>query len=137
MEWLSMIGTGRGWLEAALLIGFFWAALVHPDRIRSVTEFRIATLLLGVSMVVPVMVSLFLVGLNGCHTIADHHATERACDRNRVGPSSDGIFCAVGVNPRAEGFFHPHARSTCAAAKSSVLVAFHFLDFNTGHGVNQ
>ena len=66
MEWLSMmLGTGRGWLEAALLIGFFWAALVHPDRIRSVTEFRIATLLLGVSMVVPVMVSLFLVAFGG------------------------------------------------------------------------
>ena len=65
MEWLSMMGTGRGWLEAALLIGFFWAALAHPDRIRSVTEFRIATLLLGVSMVVPVMVSLFLVAFGG------------------------------------------------------------------------
>ena len=64
MEWLSMMfgGVGRGWLEAALLIGLFWAALAHPDRIRSVTEFRIATLLLGVSMVVPVMVQLFLVG---------------------------------------------------------------------------
>jgi len=64
MEWLSLMfgGAGRGWVEAALLIGLFWAALAHPDRIRSVTEFRLATLLLGVSMVVPVMVQLFLVG---------------------------------------------------------------------------
>jgi len=64
MGWLSMLfgGAGGGWVEAALLIGLFWAALAHPDRIRSVTEFRIATLLLGVSMVVPVMIQLFLVG---------------------------------------------------------------------------
>ena len=64
MEWLSMMfgGAGRGSLEAALLIGLFWAALAYPDRIRSVTEFRIATLLLGVSLVVPVGVQLFLVG---------------------------------------------------------------------------
>ncbi len=64
MDLLNMMfgGAGRGWIEAALLIGLFWAALAHPDRIHSVTEFRISTLLLGVSMVVPVMVQLFLAG---------------------------------------------------------------------------
>ena len=62
MEWLSMMfgGAGRGWTEAALLIGLFWAALGHPERIRNLTEFRLATVLLGLSLVVPVMVQLFL-----------------------------------------------------------------------------
>ena len=54
-------GGGRGWLEAALLVGLNCAALAHPDRIRSVTRFRIATLLLGVSSVLPVIIQLFLV----------------------------------------------------------------------------
>ncbi len=64
MEWLGMMfgGAGRGLVEAALLIGLFWAALAHPDRIRSVAEFRLATLLLGASLVVPVMVQLLLAG---------------------------------------------------------------------------
>ena len=64
MDYLSMMfgGGGRGWLDAALLIGLFWAALAHPDRIRSVTEFRIATILLGVSIVIPVIIQLFLLG---------------------------------------------------------------------------
>jgi hypothetical protein len=63
MDYLSMMfGGGGGWLNAALLIGLFWAALAHPDRIRSVIEFRIATLLLGVSVVVPVIIQLLLMG---------------------------------------------------------------------------
>lgn len=63
MDYLSMMfgGGGRGWLEAALLIGLFWAALAHPDRIRSLTKFRIATILLGVSGVLPIMTQLFVV----------------------------------------------------------------------------
>lgn len=65
MDYLSMMfggGGGGGWLNAALLIGLFWAALAHPDRIRSVIEFRIATILLGVSVVVPVIIQLLLMG---------------------------------------------------------------------------
>ena len=63
MDYLSMMFSagGRGWLEAALLIGLFWAALAHPDRIRSLTKFRIATLLLGVSGVLPIIIQLFVV----------------------------------------------------------------------------
>lgn len=54
--WSLMVGGGgQGWLNAALLIGLFWAALGHPDRIRSIKAFRIATVLLGVSMVTPVI----------------------------------------------------------------------------------
>ena len=59
---LGVGGAGHGWVEAALLIGLFWAALAHPERIRSITEFRLATLLLGISIVVPVIVQLFLIG---------------------------------------------------------------------------
>ena len=55
-----MVVELAGWLNAALLIGLFWAAVAHPDRIRSVIEFRIATILLGVSVVVPVLIQLFL-----------------------------------------------------------------------------
>ena len=64
MEWLSLMfgGAGRGWLEAALLIGLFWAALAHPDRIRSVTAFRLSGLLLGLAIVAPVLIQVFLIG---------------------------------------------------------------------------
>jgi hypothetical protein len=62
MDYFSMMfgAGGRGWLDAALLIGLFWAALAHPDRIRSVIEFRIATILLGISIVIPVIIQLFV-----------------------------------------------------------------------------
>lgn len=64
MEWFSMMfgGAGRGWIEAALLLGLFWAALAHPEQIRSVLQFRIATLLLALSMVVPAIVQAFVLG---------------------------------------------------------------------------
>ena len=68
MDYLSTMfgvgggGGGGGWLNAALLIGLFRSALAHPNRIRSVIEFRIATILLGVSVVVPVIITLFLIG---------------------------------------------------------------------------
>ncbi|WP_169974461.1 hypothetical protein [Tautonia rosea] len=59
MEWLSMMfGGGRGFVDSALLIGLFWAALVHPDRIRSLYSFRVATILLAVSVVVPLLTQL-------------------------------------------------------------------------------
>ena len=59
---LGMGGTGTSLLGAALLIGLFWAALAHPDRIQSVLQFRIATMLLGISIVVPVVIQLFGAG---------------------------------------------------------------------------
>ena len=64
MHFLNMLNaaSGHSWVGVALLIGFFWAALAHPDRIRSVTEFRLATWLLGGSMVAPVMIQLFIAG---------------------------------------------------------------------------
>ena len=65
MDYLSMVfaaGGGGGWLNAALLIVLFWSALAHPNRTRSVIEFRMATILLGVSVVVPVIIQLFLIG---------------------------------------------------------------------------
>ena len=67
MDWYRMMfgGAGAGWLDAALLIGLFWAALAHPDRIRSLIGFRVATILLGVSIVVPYVIQLFLVGSPG------------------------------------------------------------------------
>jgi hypothetical protein len=40
----------------------FWAALTRPERIRSLMEFRLAALILGVSIVAPVLVQLFVIG---------------------------------------------------------------------------
>ncbi|MFM7150239.1 MAG: hypothetical protein ACKO23_10395 [Gemmataceae bacterium] len=62
MEMLNMMfgGSGRNWIEAALLLGLFWAALSHPERIRSLVKFRLSTLLLGISVISPIFVQLFL-----------------------------------------------------------------------------
>lgn len=62
MEFLNLMlgGAGRGFVEAALLIGLFWAALGHPERIRSFGGFRTATILLGISMVLPVIIQLYV-----------------------------------------------------------------------------
>jgi hypothetical protein len=64
MDWLSLMfgGAGRGWIEAALLVCLFWTALVRPERIRSLFEFRLAALLLGVAVVAPVLIQLFVIG---------------------------------------------------------------------------
>lgn len=64
MDYLSMMfgGGGRGWLDAALLIGLFWAALAHPDRIQSLRKFRLATILLGISIVIPIVIQLVVLG---------------------------------------------------------------------------
>lgn len=58
MELLNLMfgGAGRGWVEAALLIGLFWAALAHPDRIRSLLEFRLSVLCLGAALVAPTLI---------------------------------------------------------------------------------
>ncbi len=64
MEWFNLLygSAGRGWIEAALLACLFWTALARPERIRSLAEFRIAALLLGVSIVAPAVIQLFLIG---------------------------------------------------------------------------
>ena len=49
---MSFGGAGCGLFEVALLIGLFWAALAHPDRIGGLAQSRLATLL-GAAMVVP------------------------------------------------------------------------------------
>ncbi|MBN9519407.1 hypothetical protein J0H58_12935 [bacterium] len=50
--------TGRGWVEGALLLGLFWAALGHPERIRRPLEFRLAVLCLGVALAAAPLVRL-------------------------------------------------------------------------------
>ena len=64
MEWLNLLSLGgrTPLVEAALLLGLFWAALSHPDRIRSVLHFRIASLLLGLSILAPIVVQVFWLG---------------------------------------------------------------------------
>jgi hypothetical protein len=60
MDYLSLLlGTpGRGWVEAALLLGLFWAALGHPDRIRRPWELRLSALLLAAAVAVPPVIQL-------------------------------------------------------------------------------
>lgn len=61
MEMLSMLlGGGHGLLDAALLVCLFWAALVRPERIRSLLEFRLALVLLGLSIMAPMAIQLTL-----------------------------------------------------------------------------
>jgi hypothetical protein len=64
MDWLNLLfgGAGRGWIESALLVCLFWAALARPERIRSLLEFRLAALLLGVAIVAPVLIQVWLIG---------------------------------------------------------------------------
>jgi multisubunit Na+/H+ antiporter MnhC subunit len=64
MDWLSLMlgGTGRGWLEAALLLGLFWAALVQPERIKSILMFRLSGLFLGLAVIAPTLIQVFLIG---------------------------------------------------------------------------
>lgn len=65
MEWFNLLfGGGQVWVEAALLVCLFWAALVKPERIRSLMEFRIASLLLAAAIVAPIMVQLAFVSMN-------------------------------------------------------------------------
>jgi hypothetical protein len=54
-------GASRGWVEAALLVCLFWTALARPERIRSLTEFRIAGVLLALAIVAPSLIQLCLI----------------------------------------------------------------------------
>jgi len=56
------MSSGQTMVVAALLIGLFWTALGHPDRIRSVMQFRAATFLVAFSLVVPIFAQFVTVG---------------------------------------------------------------------------
>lgn len=64
MEWFNLLGLGgrTPLAESALLLGLFWAALSHPEKIRSVLLFRIASLLLGLSIFSPIVVQMLWLG---------------------------------------------------------------------------
>jgi hypothetical protein len=106
MDYLSMMfsGGGRGWLDSALLIGLFWAALAHPDRIQSVRGFRIATILLGVSIVAPVIIQLFLVSIPDPGT--ERGAAPAAIFAGALSPILTMLAVIIGVDsvtPRQRG----------------------------------
>jgi hypothetical protein len=64
MEWLTLTGYYlQGPIAAALVIGLFWAALAHPERIRSPIEFRLSALCLAVSVVGNVLTPLAILFL--------------------------------------------------------------------------
>lgn len=64
MEWIG-VGLiwfiGHGPIAGALILALFWAALAHPERIRSLPKFRLAALCLGVSIAASVVIPVALV----------------------------------------------------------------------------
>jgi hypothetical protein len=61
MEFLSLLSGGqRGWLEAAMVVSFFWIAVARPERIWNIMRFRIACILFALSMLTPALVNLYL-----------------------------------------------------------------------------
>jgi len=63
MEWLGVVliwFIGHGPIAGALILALFWAALAHPDRIRSAIKFRLAALCLGASIAAGVLVPVAL-----------------------------------------------------------------------------
>ena len=58
-------GGAYGLLDAALVIGFFWVALAQPNRINRPVLFRVATILLAISIVAPVMIAMLPPFLGG------------------------------------------------------------------------
>jgi hypothetical protein len=62
MEMLSMLASGSAlvWIEVALVLGLFWAALAHPARIRSLIEFRLSMAVLALAVIAPSVTQIFL-----------------------------------------------------------------------------
>lgn len=50
--------AGRGFVEGALVLGLFWAALGHPERIARPMEFRLSALCLGVALAATPLIRL-------------------------------------------------------------------------------
>lgn len=64
-NWLtSLLFQNRGMIEAAIVIGLFWAALSRPKRIRSPVMFRCAVIIFCLALVTPIMNQLVVFVLN-------------------------------------------------------------------------
>jgi hypothetical protein len=52
MDWFDVFFgySGHGFAEGTLVLGLFWAALGHPERIRRPLEFRLAVLCLAAAI---------------------------------------------------------------------------------------
>lgn len=103
MDWLNLLfgGAGRGWIEAALLVCLFWAALARPERIRSVLEFRLATLLLGIAIVAPVLIQIFVIAQRtpmGGRSPAGTQETETAMYASVVPPVITMLAVILGID---------------------------------------
>lgn len=64
MEWIGVCliwFIGHGPIAGALILALFWAALAHPERIRSLPRFRLAALCLGVSIAASVVIPVAMV----------------------------------------------------------------------------
>lgn len=61
MELLSLLSGGqRGWLDAAMVLSFFWIAVARPERIANILRFRIACILFALSILTPALINLYL-----------------------------------------------------------------------------
>lgn len=57
---MLFLGAWHAWMPQTMLIAsFFYAALVKPERIRNVLEFRIAGLFLGAALISPTLLQIF------------------------------------------------------------------------------
>jgi cytochrome bd-type quinol oxidase subunit 2 len=66
MDFFSQLlfgGSSRGLVEAALLIGLFWAAIMRPEQIRSKAAFTASGIVLGLALVVPALTQILTIGL--------------------------------------------------------------------------
>ena len=75
-------------------------------------------------------------GLTLGDRIIEHDRAERARHRDLCCAGADGLVAAILVDARTDLFFHPHARTSGAAAEGLIGVTFHLHSSCTG-GVDQ
>ena len=73
----------------------------------------------------------------GGQAVGEHHAAERAADRDLVGTCADGFLGAVDVDALTDVLLHPHARATGAAAEGLLGVALHLGERRAGQDLEQ
>jgi len=84
------VGNGLGWVQAALVLCFFMVVLWKPERIRAASLFRLACLMLALSMLLPSVLSIGIGFWNAAFSFGSGSNWLRGMNR---GPS--GIMALV------------------------------------------
>jgi hypothetical protein len=61
-EWSLFELRGLGWIEVALLVCLFWAALFRPERVSSWLKFRLSAVLLTAAIGAHGLIRIFVFG---------------------------------------------------------------------------